>query len=185
MRGSEEWVILNKDVDPFYSWSPDGEQIAFVRHGELFVTTLDGVESPALTKDMYQQSSWVGDAPLWLLDYDLLAYADFPVTFVSLDGVEVYEPISAEGDVMDVNKRPFAMLWSNSQQQLIMQYEGLYGSAVQILQFVDDIYTITEVYDLGEGNQLVGWYEGDENVIILQNGEPQIYSLLTHEMVAP
>ena len=185
MSDPEEWVVLNKDIDPFYSWSPDGKQIAFVRDGELFVTTLDGEESPPLTSDMYQESSWVGDAPLWLPEYGLLAYADFPVTFVALDGVEVYEPISAEGDVMDVNKRPFQMLWSDSQRQLIMQYEGMFGPSMQIFQFADDIYTITEVFDLSEGHELVDWHENDESIIILQNGEPQLYSLLTHEFVAP
>ena len=185
MTGAEEWVILNKDIDPFYSWSPDGEQIAFVRDGELFITTLDGMESSSLTNNMYQESSWVGDAPLWLLDYGLLAYADFPVTFASLDGVEVYEPIAADGDALDVNKRPFQMLWSDSQQQLIMQYEGMFGPSLQIFQFADDIYTVTEVIDLGEGNELVDWYEGDEHIIILQNGEPQIYSLRTHEITSP
>lgn len=185
MNGPQDWVVLNKDIDPFYSWSPDGEEIAFVRDGELFVTTLDGAESASLTSDTYKQSGWVGDAPLWLQDYGLLAYADFPVTFVSLDGVERYEPIAADGDVMDVNKRPFQMLWSDSQQQLIMQYEGMFGSSVQIFQFADDIYTVNEVFDLGEGNEIVGWYENDESIIILQNGEPQIYSLLTHEIVSP
>ncbi len=185
MSGPDDWVILNKDIDPFYSWSPDGEQIAFVRDGELFITSLDGQESYSLTNDMYQESSWVGDAPLWLSTYGLLAYADFPVTFVSLDGVEVYEPISAEGDVMDVDKRPFQMLWSSSQQQLIMQYEGMFGPSLQIFQFAEDIYTITEVFDLGEGYELVDWYEEGESIIILQNGEPQIYSLSSHEIASP
>ena len=183
MSGPEDWVILNKDIDPFYSWSPDGNQIAFVRDGELFVTTLDGTESPSLADEMYEESSWVGDEPLWLLDYGLLAYADFPVTFVSLDGVELYEPIADNGDALDVNKRPFQMLWSDSQRQLIMQYEGMFGPSLQIFQFAEDIYTVTQVFDLGEGNELVDWYKSDESIIILKNGEPKIYSLVTQEIV--
>jgi hypothetical protein len=107
------------------------------------------------------------------------------VTFVSLNGAEQYEPIGINGEVMDVNKRPFQMLWSASQQQLIMQYQAMFGSAVQIFQFADDIRTVTEVFDLGEGTEIADWYERDESIIILQNGEPQIYSLLTHEAVSP
>jgi hypothetical protein len=185
MVGPEEWIILNKDIDPFYAWSPDGEQIAFVRDGDLIITDLEGTESEPLASGVYQESGWVGDAPLWLLDEGLLAYADFPVTFVSLDGVEQYEPIGINGEVMDVNKRPFQMLWSASQKQLIMQYQAMFGPAVQIFHFADDIYTVTEVFDLGEGTEIVDWYEMDESVIILQNGEPQIYSLLTNDYIVP
>jgi hypothetical protein len=185
MIGPEEWIILNKDIDPFYAWSPDGEQIAFVRDGDLIITDLEGTESESLASGVYQESGWVGDAPLWLLDEGLLAYADFPVTFVSLDGVEQYEPIGINGEVMDVNKRPFQMLWSASQKQLIMQYQAMFGPAVQIFQFADDMYTVTEVFDLGEGTEIVDWYEMDEGVIILQNGEPQIYSLLTNDYIVP
>jgi hypothetical protein len=185
MIGPEEWIILNKDIDPFYAWSPDGEQIAFVRDGDLIITDLEGTESEPLASGVYQESGWVGDAPLWLLDEGLLAYADFPVTFVSLDGVERYEPIGINGEVMDVNKRPFQMLWSASQKQLIMQYQAMFGPAVQIFQFADDIYTVTGVFDLGEGTEIVDWYEMDEGVIILQNGEPQIYSLLTNDYIVP
>lgn len=185
MSGPIEWTVLNEDINPFYAWSPDGEQIAFVRDGDLIVTTLDGSESEPLASGVYQESGWVGDAPLWLPDEGLLAYADFPVTFVSLNGAEQYEPIGVNGEVMDVNKRPFQMLWSASQQQLIMQYQAMFGSAVQIFQFADDIRTVTEVFDLGEGTEIADWYERDESIIILQNGEPQIYSLLTHDYMVP
>jgi hypothetical protein len=185
MSGPIEWTVLNEDINPFYAWSPDGEQMAFVRDGDLIVTTLDGSESEPLASGVYQESGWVGDAPLWLPDEGLLAYADFPVTFVSLNGVEQYEPIGVNGEVMDVNKRPFQMLWSASQQQLIMQYQAMFGSAVQIFQFADDIRTVTEVFDLGEGTEIADWYERDESIIILQNGEPQIYSLLTHDYMVP
>ena len=185
MSGPIEWTVLNEDINPFYAWSPDGEQIAFVRDGDLIVTTLDGSESEPLASGVYQESGWVGDAPLWLPDEGLLAYADFPVTFVSLDGAEQYEPIGINGEVMDVNKRPFQMLWSASQQQLIMQYQAMFGSAVQIFQFADDIRTVTEVFDLGEGTEIADWYERDESIIILQNGEPQVYSLLTNDYMVP
>jgi hypothetical protein len=185
MSGPAEWIILNQDIEPFYAWSPDGEQIAFVREGQLLITDLEGTESEPLASGVYQESGWVGDAPLWLPEEDLLAYADFPVTFVSLAGVEQYEPIGINGEVMDVTKRPFQMLWSASQQQLIMQYQGMFGPAVQIFQFAEDIYTVTEVFDLGEGTEVVDWYEEDESIIILQNGEPRIYSLLTHEVASP
>ena len=185
MLGPEDWIILNKEISPFFAWSPDGEQIAFVRAGDLIVTGLDGTESDPLVSGVYAESGWVGDAPLWLPEEGLLAYADFPVTFVSLDGVEQYEPIGTNGEVMDVNKRPFQMLWSASQRQLIMQYQAMFGPAVQIFQFAEDIYTVTEVFDLGEGTEIVDWYEMDESVIILQNGEPQIYSLLTNDFMTP
>lgn len=185
MLGPEDWIVLNEDISPFYAWSPNGEQIAFVREGELIVTELDGTESAPLASSVYEESGWVGDAPLWLPDEGLLSYADFPMTFVPLDGEEAYEPIGVNGEVMDVNKRPFQMLWSSSQHQLIMQYQAMFGPGVQIFQFAEDMTTVTEVFDLGEGTEVVGWYEIDEQVIILQNGEPQIYSLATNEYVTP
>lgn len=185
MLAPEDWIVLNKDVSPFFSWSPDGEQIAFVRAGDLIITELDGTESAPLASGVYGQSGWVGDAPLWLPEAGLLAYADFPVTFVPLAGGDAYEPIGVNGEVMDVNKRPFQMLWSVSQHQLIMQYQAMFGPGVQIFQFADDIQTVTKVFDLGEGTEIVDWYEMDESIIILQNGEPHIYSLLTNDYVTP
>jgi hypothetical protein len=185
VTGPEYWTIINKDIEPFYSWSPSGEEIAFVRDGHLIVTTLDGSESEPIAAGLYEESGWVGDAPLWLPEEDLIAYADFPVTFASLDGVEQYEPIGVNGEVMDVTRRPFNMLWSGEQRQLLMQYEGMFGSAVQIFQFAEDIYTVTDVYDLGEGTQLADWLQKDESVIILKDGEPQIYSLTMHDFVSP
>jgi hypothetical protein len=32
---------------------------------------------------------------------------------------------------------------------------------------------------------IVDWYEPDESVIILQSGEPKVYSLSTHKFIEP
>jgi Tol biopolymer transport system component len=182
--GPNSVTKIVEDIDPFYSWSPLGTDIAFVRDGVLTLTNLDGEETP-LVGGLYQESSWVGDTPLWLLDYGLIAYADFPVTFASLDSQDLYEPISASGDALDVNKRPFQMLWSKTHRQMIMQYEAMFGPAVQIFQFDEDIYTVTQIIELGDDMAIVDWYEPDESVIILQSGEPKVYSLSTHKFIEP
>ncbi|MCA9956738.1 MAG: DPP IV N-terminal domain-containing protein, partial [Anaerolineales bacterium] len=67
IRGAENRTVLVDDIDPYFSWSPDGSQIAYLRDNNLFVTdVVNDFGNPAIATGVYANSGWIGDAPLWL-----------------------------------------------------------------------------------------------------------------------
>lgn len=174
-------IPLAEDVDPFFSWSPDGNQIAYLKDGELFITSKAGGDSgnPPIASDIYQNSQWIGDAPLWLGDSGYLLVADAPFTIVAVDGSESFVPL-AEDDSALVGQRPFTMLYSATYNQLIAESEGMFGSNVTVYQFGDGFATAVVIEQI-EDAQLAGWYEVDQSVVVVSGGEATILPLTPQE----
>ena len=176
LLGPDNGIPLVEDVDPYFSWSPDGSQIAYLHDNELFVTSAAGDSgNPPIASGVYQDSGWIGDAPLWLGDSGYLLYADKPFTIVATDGSETIVPLGENGDALD-SQRPFTMFYSSTHNQLIAESEGMFGSNMTVYQFGDDFATAVIVEQI-EDAQLVGWYEADQSVVILNGGEAQILPL--------
>ncbi len=169
-------VFLVADVDPYFSWSPDGSQIAYLRDNELFVTSATGDSgNPPIASGVYEGSSWIGDAPLWLGDSGYLLYADAPFTVVAADGRETIVPQDENGTALD-GPRPFAMLYAAPTNQLIAESEGMFGSSVVVYQLGEGFATAVITQQIDDA-QLAGWYEENESVIIVSGGEPTILPL--------
>ena len=96
MLDPDSSVPLVENIDPYFAWSPDGRDIAYVRSGELFISSAAGgdADNPAVATGLYQSSSWIGDAPLWLGDSGYILFADAPFTVVATDGSETIVPFS-------------------------------------------------------------------------------------------
>lgn len=176
VRGAENRTVLVEDVDPYFSWSPDGSQIAYLRDGDLFVTgsPTDSGNAP-IASGVYAGSGWIGDAPLWLGDSGYLLYADAPFTIVAADGSETIVTTAADDTPLQ-GPRPFAMLYSPTTNQLIAESEGMFGSSVLIYQLSDGFKTAVPVQEI-EDAQLAGWYEPNKSVLIVRGGEPAILPL--------
>lgn len=184
MTGPGDATILAKTVDPYYAWSPDGEQLAFIRQNQLFVVSISdtSVVLGPLASNVYAASGWTGDAPVWLTGTPYLLYADAPFMLVTLDGTEQFTPIGANGPLGQ--ERPFAMLWSRSHRQLIAETQGMFGSDVQIYQLGDDLRIVTEVIRL-EDTILAGWLTPDETVVLVKSGDARLWSLAASSYINP
>ncbi|MCB8981142.1 MAG: hypothetical protein H6657_27370 [Ardenticatenaceae bacterium] len=180
VRGSENRTVLVEDIDPFFSWSPDGRMLAYLRRNELFVTDVasDSGNSP-IASGVYANSGWVGDAPLWLGDSGYLLYADAPFTIVAADGSETFVPASGDGVSLD-NGRPLTMLYSSTHNQLIAETEGMFGSGVMFYQFDEGFETAVISMQIADA-QLAGWYEENESVVLVTSRGPMILSLTPQE----
>jgi hypothetical protein len=178
--GPDNNVPLVEDVDPYFSWSPDGSQIAYLRNNELFVTSAAGDSgNPPIASGVYANSGWIGDAPLWLGDTGYLLYADAPFTIVAVDGSETIVPVGEDGAALQ-GPRPFAMLYAPTTNQLVTESEGMFGSSVIVYQLGDGFGTAVPTQQIDDA-QLAGWYEENESVIIVSGGEPTILPLTPQE----
>ena len=174
--GLDNNIPLVEDVDPYFSWSPDGSQIAYLRDNELFVTSAAGDSgNPAVASGVYQNSGWIGDAPLWLDDSGYLLYAYAPFIIVAADGSETILPLGEDGSPLE-GPRPFAMLYSPTTNQLIAESEGMFGSSVTVYQF-DDGFGTAVLVDQIDDAQLAGWYEKGKSVVIISGGEATVLPL--------
>jgi hypothetical protein len=180
LRGPENRTVLVEDVDPFFSWSPDGRQIAYLRNNELFVTDAasDSGNAP-IASGVYATTGWLGDAPLWLGDSGYLLYADAPFTIVAADGSETIVPASGDGVSLD-NGRPLTMLYSATHNQLIAETEGMFGSGVTFYQFEEGFETAVISMQIADA-QLAGWYEEGESVVLSSSRGPMILPLTPQE----
>lgn len=173
-------LLLVEDIDPYFSWSPDGRFLAYLRDNELFVTSAD-VDSgaPPIASGVYANSGWIGDAPLWLGNSGYLLYAAAPFTIVAADGSETITPVGEDGAALP-GTRPFAMLYSSATSQLIAESEGMFGSSVVVYQFGDGFGTAVVTQQIDDA-QLAGWFEAGESVVIVSGGEPTILPLTPQE----
>ena len=180
IRGAENRTVLVEDIDPYFSWSPDGSQIAYLRDNNLFVTdVVNDFGNPAISTGVYANSGWIGDAPLWLDNSGYLLYADAPFTIVAADGSETIEPTSGDGVSLD-NGRPLTMLYSSTHNQLIAETEGMFGSGVMFYQFAEGFETAVISMQIADA-QLAGWYEENESVILVTPRGSMILSLTLDE----
>jgi hypothetical protein len=178
--GVDDNVPLVEDIAPYFSWSPDGSQIAYLRDGELFVTSSsEDSGNPPIASGVYAGSGWIGDAPLWLGDSGYLLYADAPFTIVATDGSETIMPTAEDGTVLQ-GQRPLAMLYSATTSQLITELEGMFGSSVAVYEFGAGFETAVLIRQIDDA-QLAGWYEENKSVIIVSGGEPTILPLTPQE----
>jgi hypothetical protein len=176
VRGPENRTVLVEDIDPYFSWSPDGSQIAYLRDNELFVTSVAAESgSPPIASGVYVGSGWIGDAPLWLGDSGYLLYADAPFAIVVADGSESIVPTAVDGTPLP-GGRTFAMLYAASTHQLIAESEWMFGTSVAVYQLGEGFTTAVLTKQIDDA-QLVGWNELDESVIIVSGGEPMVLPL--------
>lgn len=180
LRGPENRSVLVEDVDPFFSWSPDGRQIAYLRQNELFVTdAASDSGNPPLASGVYAATGWIGDAPIWLDDSGYLLYADAPFTIVAADGSETMVPTAEDGTPLNA-ARPLTMLYSPTTNQLVTETEGMFGANVVVYQLGEGFATAVITQQVDDA-QLAGWYEEGESVVIVSGGEPTILPLTPQE----
>jgi hypothetical protein len=162
LTGPNEVQILANDIDPYWTWSPDGQQMAFVRDGHLVTAALPiaGEVETVWATDVYGNSGWVGDAPVWDDVHNLLIYADNPFTIVDMNTAEVIRP-TLPADLEP--NRPKMLLWAAGLRQLIVQEEGMTGNTLRVYQLADDWRSVTASYT-APNTELLGWYTAGESL---------------------
>lgn len=174
-------------IEPFFSWSPDGRLLAAVQEKSLILFDFEEKEAFRLNVNLRDAGfGWVGDAPIWDLDRRVIFYPADPILIIPLSNSTLKKPQPFVPLLLDdeplLDLRPSRILWSPELDQLIVQQEDI-TLDVQIYLFTSDLQYIEDNFFL-EGATLVGWYEEGESIIILdEEGEPQVWLLETYEFV--
>ncbi len=185
-------VVLVEGASSHFSWSPDGEQIAYVgsdaaptlppSDADLFLLTLETGEVRRVGPYPAYGTGWTGDKPIWLDERALLTPARsqeglFRITL--LDGTETFVP--AFTPVEESQTAPLGeMLWSPPNQQVVVEQTTLTETVVWAYTLSEDLRAVTESYRIGESDLLLlGWLDEGESVVVLDPvaDETHIWSL--------
>ena len=176
--------LVTEYASRFFSWSPDGERLAFVRlsHEDLqpesvglYVVPALGGEAVKLSDFSYESGGWIGDHPLWVSDQQALIVADAPLRVIPLDGSGDFAPSGYDGKPLD-GPRPDVMLWDQDDRQLVISGEAMFGNAVWIHAFSLDL-RVVEGSELLTDGMLVGWWVPGESVLVIGSDGVQVLTL--------
>jgi hypothetical protein len=167
---------ITSNIDPYFSWSPNGRVLAFVRGDSLYQLTAGAAEPERLVDGLNRNKGWLGDTPTWTPDGTAVAYPNDPFVIYDQAAGRAITPTDRDGNPLR-EQRPTTILLANEWPQLIGQIDGQNGPSVQIYQLSDDYQQVLDSYFL-EDRRLVGWYEPNESLVVLDEAEmPLIWSL--------
>lgn len=200
--------VIAECASLLFSWSPDGDKLAFVNAlawlnfgldetclGTYLVTFPNGFSGaePVVSRvsDFSGQEFGglhLNDKPLWDLEQNALIYPDQPFWVVPLDGSPAFIPqMPGDQDPMEI-PRPFGSLWNSQLNQLIGNVDtGPAGfGGVWVYQFSDDLSQIESFYRIGdvpEGDNsfitLVDWWDQGESILVLDGDDPDTSKYLS------
>jgi hypothetical protein len=151
--------------------------MAYVTEGNLFTAALPitGMVETLWASDVYANGGWIGDAPVWDLERNLLIYADEPFAVVDMTTGEVIRPILPS---QLASTRPTKLLWAADLRQLIVQEEGMMGNAIRVYELAEDWRSAPYTYAV-QNTMLLGWYTEGESLMVLDetSGEFRIRPL--------
>ena len=200
VSGPDEMELIAECASMLFSWSPDGEQLAFVNArawlnfgldetclGTYLVTFPNGFSGaePVVSRvsDFSGQEFGglhLNDKPLWAYEQNALIYPDQPFWVVPLDGSPAFIPqMPGDKDPMEI-PRPFGSLWNSRLNQLIGNVDtgpAGFGGA-WVYQFSEDLSRIERFYRIGdvpEGDNsfitLVDWWDQGESILVLDGDD--------------
>lgn len=144
LSSPESVVATIPNASPQFSWSADGQWIAFFgwrdqKHG-IYIVPATGGAATYVT-----HLHWVGsilDRPLWAQEHQAIFDSSSPRLLFIDSTVAVGVPES---------RSPYNMLWDPKTRQLLMGFEADWGSReeIRVFEFSEDLRTITKDYAIG------------------------------------
>lgn len=194
LSGPNQMEILAECASMIYSWSPDGNRIAYLNPvqtngipdrcaGGYLVSTSPGVDAQDATVVRFSDFSdkplvgWSeGHQPVWALEQNALIFPSQPMWVIPLDGSAAFTPQHA--DVFNGEYLPAIedQIWSPKTRQLVGTVEaGMSGrGGVWVFGLSPDLRTLTGLYRIEdiptEGNtdiSLFGWWTQGESVLLV------------------
>lgn len=169
---------------PHFSWSPDGQKIAFLRWPDsydkqgLYVTSPSG-DDVVKIGDHLNPGYWYPQ-PIWAQEHNAIFYDAGRTRVAFLDG--------SEGFYLPEQRSPYMILWDSQKRQIIMGFEGGEDSTAQIIIYglSENLRWFTSVKVIPYEGRLVGWYEPNKSIILAKSStEAVIWSLEKEKVISP
>ena len=190
LSGPQQVEWLANCASPYFSWSPDATEIAYVAFpfvGEgsgvpaecqgAFVVSIQDREVRQLSDiRSLMDAAWPGNRPLWAEEAGALLFSDAsPESIfwvIKTDGSETFQPVLGEEIEEEHLPTPRYSLWSSEHHSVIGQVESMMDPfGVWVYTFSEDLRTIEEAYRINWGEYrheivLVDWWEPGESVLL-------------------
>lgn len=190
LSGPNNVIATIPNVSPHFSWSPDGQSIAFFKwrapddQQGVYVVSASGGEAVKIAPLGWVAS--ITDEPIWAQEYNAIFFNDNTrgLTVALLDG-------SANFTLSDPELPfPYLVLWSPEKRQLIVGVENTmeFPARVIVYELSEDLRTFTnkEVIQAGRFDVLAGWLEPYKSIILVNLSKGGvIWSLDEGRIVSP
>jgi Tol biopolymer transport system component len=182
--GPNEFKTLSSDFSGYFSWSPDGRQLAYMKDSGLFILSIHDGQTKQLTKALNNNidgMGWSGDKPIWAAEDQAIIYTKSPFEIARLDDSEAFTPRTADGELPE-GERANTMLWSPEKRILVVEIEEMDLSRVWIYELSPDLKTIitSDSFETEVASPVAAWWEPGES-ILLRNG--QVWSIAQKEIL--
>lgn len=172
--GPNEFRILSSEFSHYFSWSPDGHQLAYMKEGGLFIVSINDGQTKQLTKAVHNNINGMGssgDKPLWIPEYQSMTYTKSPFEIVRLDDSEAFTPRTTDGQLPE-GEHADTMLWSAEKRMLVVETEDMNFTRVSIYELSADLKTIvtSDFFETEVTSPVAAWWVPGES-ILLRNGE--------------
>jgi hypothetical protein len=149
------------------SWSPKGDQFAYVKNEILYVIATAPREPRMMAENAFGRAVWV-------LRERLLLFPSSIVKLARVDGTGPFIPNIPDGNRVWVTPES-RILWDSENRILVfdeIHQTGVTYAFTWVYYFSEDFETVIEQYSFkrGEPSYLISWYEQGQT-IITTNGE--------------
>jgi hypothetical protein len=181
-----EWLATC--ASPYFSWSPDATEIAFVAFSfgpdgavpeecqGAFVVALETGEVRQISDIPSLSGGWIGNRPLWAEEQGALLFSgaspESIFWVIKTDGSDIFQPRLGANIEEEYLPSPMYSMWSSEHRAVIGQVEGMLDPwGVWVYLFSEDLQTIETAYRIDWGDFshdiiLVDWWEPGESVLL-------------------
>jgi hypothetical protein len=211
VSGPNQVELIAKCAFNFFSWSPNGDALAYVHKvdwswtqeactGTFLVSFPNGTQAPEREVQRVSDfgseelvSGHILDKPIWVMEQNALIFPDAPFWVVPMDGSPPFVPQTPGGeDPLDL-PRPHNNLWVPARRLLIGNTEGgrIGPGGVWVYELSEDLRTIVDYYrvgTLGGANTeitLVSWWSVGESILVLDSDSAKSDDFLNEFWGAP
>lgn len=180
--------VLASCASTSFSWSPDGDRIAYEAGGGIDETPNSGPCRGIYIIDLADRSvvkisdqppssgGWHGDQPIWAEGQDalLLTFASPESVFAvaPLDGSGAFTVTKSDAIPIDYLPNPLQTVWSQEHNSVVGYTEGMLDpNGVWVYTFSDDMRVVEDAYRITIDGQelglvLIGWWEPGQSVLL-------------------
>jgi hypothetical protein len=144
------------------SWSPKGDQLAYIKNGTLYVI-------PTLPREPRMMAENAIGHAVWVLDQQLLIFPSSIIKVARVDGSGPFIPNIPDGNRVWATPES-RVFWDSESRTLVfdeVHQTGVEYAITWVYSFSEDFETVIEQYSMKrkDSSYLISWYDQGQSVI--------------------